>query len=172
MSFWSTPNLQIGNVVFDIPKALSLTQSYEFIGGVTRLRAGDGTQKTQAYWTRLKTVMNGEGFVSPAALGIDWTAPQTVKCANPLSLESSSNVQALPAARRSDIPPAALAWVDGFPVPTPVAMAGNVATATLVANASLYTFEYWPEISAFLTLSQANSRPDGKVSWTITAEEI
>lgn len=170
---WSTVKLEIGDVVIDVPKALSLSQSYEPIGGVNRMRTGSGRIVTQVYWTRLKTTLSGEGQISPAFWGVDWTSPQVMKCASPLSIESVSESCTLPAARRSDVAVVAYAWVDGFPVLVPVTVVVDTASVAPVVGSDRYTFEYWPELTVAMSNPQStHDRSNGKFSWTIVAEEI
>jgi hypothetical protein len=169
---WATPKFTIGGVPIEVPQSLSLTCAYEDQGGVQTLRMGSGRPLRKSYWTRVKMTVTCEGLVPAGLSGLDWTVPLTVQAPSPRSTYAVSNSIALPAARRSDAAPTALAWVDGYPRPTPVTLNGNTATAAPVANATGYTFAYHPEFSALVTKTESADRTNGTFSWNITAEEV
>lgn len=169
---WSAPNFKLGGIAVELQAAMEFDQTYEPVGGSSDLQMADGNVLRQTYWTRLKTTLNGSGIV-PHGLGmLDWTVPQTISCAAPLDVASATRTVTLPAGRRSDAAPRAYALVGGVYLATPVAMAGDVATATEVADADAYVFLYHPEFSAYVTRTQSFNRQASKHSWQVTAVEL
>ena len=169
---WATPGFSIGGVVIEVPASLALTQSYEDEGGVPTLRMGSGRPLRQKYWSRVKTVITCEGAVPAGLSGLDWTAPMTVQSPMPRSAYSATNSITLPANRRADVAPVALAWVRGYPHPTAVTLAGDTATAAAVADAAGYTFSYWPQFNALVVKTESSDRTASSFSWSVTAQEI
>lgn len=172
MSGWATKNFQVGNVVIELPQALQMSQSFEEFGGVSTLRMMNGAAIRQTNWRKLKTTITCEGMIPPGLHGLDWTQTNTVKCGVTRSISSTSNVIVIPGARRSDYLPTAKALLNGMWVDTPVSIATNTATCTVVPGAVSYMVEYYPELSMFLDPPQLTyDRTAGRYSWSITGEE-
>ena len=169
---WATPTFSIGGITVDVPQALELTQSLEDQGGVAKLRMGSGRLLPQKYWTRAKATLSGSGQVPQGLSALDWTAPQAVSLPYPLAITSATAAAAIPAARRSDVPVTAFAWVNGMPVPTPVTMTVNAAAATAVAGATGYTFLWTPAFTAMVTKTESVDRANRSQGFTLTLEEV
>ena len=170
---WATTDIQIGDVVIDLPQAMSVRHAYaDDEGGTVDLRAASGALKRRSYWTRITCTLEGEGYTDVGLSCLDWTQPQIVKCGSARSLQSPTNTATLPSARRTDAAVTALALVDGYPVLTPVTLAGDTATATPVAGAYAYTFSYYPQFLAYVKKPESVDRASGKRSWSVVAREI
>jgi hypothetical protein len=173
MTAWATPPFSIGGIPVDLPQAanLSLDQPAPS-AGFSDFRLGSGRPRRQARWTRIKASISFDGYLPDGLSDLDWTAPLTVQWPMPRSMSSATNTATLPAARRSDYPPEAIAWVDGYPRPTPVTLVGNAATAIAVSNASRYVFAWWPEFEALIIPSTSGDRTKGTFQTHIELEEV
>jgi len=172
---WTTRNFAIGTAIIEVPQALQFSQTYEEFGGVNTLRMADGSAVRQSNWSKLRTTLSGEGFVPPGLAGVAWKTQQTLKCGVKRSLQSPSNVIALPAARRTDAgyEPNGYALKDGMWLPSSVSVVTNTATVTAVTGATAYMVEYYPQFTAFIEPPQADfNRTTGTYRWTINAEEV
>ena len=169
----STVALEIGSVVIPGYASLGLEQVYEPLEGAAVLRATDGTAVKQTAWSKLRTVITGTGWIPEGLATIDWSVAQTMKGAAPRSVWSTSNVIAVPAARRSDVAVRGFGIVDGVPVETTVSMSGDTATLTTVSGATSYYALYWPEFQAFFSPPQQQIDVTGAaVRWRLVGEEV
>lgn len=169
------PDLTIDGLRLPLPIAGEIEQSYEFFGGYTLLRLGAGAAVHQEAWRRIRTTLSASGIAPPGLDGIEWSQPHTLGCVAARSIQSASNVITLPAARRSDAAP--YGWAvsaAGLLTPTPVALAGNVATLTVVAGAAGYQVAWYPllTIRAPAGPSVSYDAAGAVAGWQLTAEEV
>jgi hypothetical protein len=170
---WSTPPFRIGGIPIELPQAVNLSMDTPApSGGFTDLRMGSGAPRRIARWARIKSTISFDGYLPAGLSDLDWTIPQTVQYPMPRSAYSTTNEKELPANRRTDCPPEAVAWVGGFPRPTPVTMNVNMAVASPFSNATGYTFSWWPEFSALVTISESGDRTKGTFQYHIEIEEV
>lgn len=154
--------------------AHDLTQDYAEIGASGILRLGAGAALKQTLWTRLSTRVSGRGGTPPALTDIDWRYAFVLHCVSPRALVSAGLVFALPAARRVDLAPCAVAIVDDRLVPTALALAGDTATVTAVPGASGYRVLYWPVLSVVAVSRPAETGEPYSASygWELEAQEV
>jgi hypothetical protein len=166
------PNLIIGGVTIPRLAALELTQEYGETASRAQHRMGDGSLVVQENWARLTTRISGSGWI-PAAFGsIDWSADIVIKCIAPEAVQGATTSLTVPAARRDDVSPWAVAIVDGREVKTSISMAGNVATLGAVSGASLYIVRYYPMFTARAVIPPRQLNTSGaSYGWTLEAEE-
>lgn len=138
------PDLVINGIVFPVPAAGRITQTYSPIGGVSSRRAASGRLIVQETWRRLATQISAEGWVPAALDGIDWSEPLTIGCIAARARQSATPAIAIPAARRTDAPPYGFGVVEHRLIPTAVSVAADVATLTPVAGATAYKVLYYP----------------------------
>ena len=173
MTSWSTPPFRIGGIPVELPQAANLSVDMPAPqGGYTDIRLGSGMPRRKVRWTRLKATVSFDGYLPAGLSDLDWTVPQTVQLPVPRSVYHTTNEATLPSKRRTDCPPEAVAWVDGFPRPTPVTMGGDNAVASPFSNATGYTFSWWPEFSALVTISESGDRTKGTFQYRIEIEEV
>jgi hypothetical protein len=169
---WATKPFRIAGIPVEVPSALALTEAWSDQGGVAVKRMASGRDATAAYWTRKQLEISGEGQ-APAGLDlIDWTQPQWVECAAPLSLPFAGLSAELPRARRTDCPVTVTALVDGGSVRINPGMEGDMATLGPVEGAYGYEVGFTPRFRALLTRTLSVDRSTGAHSWKITAEEL
>jgi hypothetical protein len=159
--------------VVQVEASTSLSQQYSPIGGyyVHRFMNGDGFK--QSNWKRTTTTITGNGYIADAMDGLDWDLPVEVWCIGERSLESTSNVIALPL-YREDAPVTGFAIVGGRITPSTVEVdVDGIATIAVVTGATRYKVIYFPILTVFM------EEPDRGVdyhesdfSWTLRAEEI
>lgn len=170
------PDLSINGLLMPLHVGAQATQEYEDFGGFTAtpLRFADGAGLVQEAWRRVRTSIVASGVVPPGLYGIDWSAPVTLGCIAARSIQSASNVITIPVARRTDAAPYGFAiTAAGLFKPTPVGLAGNVATLGAVAGAIGYQVLWHPLLTV---LAPAGPRlswdAQGAVSgWQLVAEE-
>ncbi|MTD34100.1 hypothetical protein [Paludibacterium denitrificans] len=75
--------LMLDGVPIPILAGLDLSQSYEEIGGKTLLRTRSGKAVSQARWKRLKTTVQGGGWIPAPLAGLDTAVPHTLDCIVP-----------------------------------------------------------------------------------------
>ncbi len=174
-SVWNTPPLIVAGISIDVHQSLSLTQTYEVVGGQATRRMASGLAIRQTYWLRLKSTISGQGILPPGLDAIDNTQPQEVSCAVKRSITSTSNTILLPSARRTDslATPEGFANVNGIWKRTSIAIDGNnIATLTAINGASAYMVQYFPKITGFLDIKTSTERTASQMSWEITIEEV
>jgi hypothetical protein len=173
----SFPDLIIGDIRIPRKACHTISQSYDQVGGTSLLRLGNGTGIIQsAAWGKLRTTLNCSGWAGPGLSGIDWqdSAGVTIACIEPRGLTSSSNIIALPAARRTDEPVLGFAVVGNELVLTPVDVEDDVATLTIVAGATAYKAEWLPLINCFVDggIKESYDSQSNQYSFTLEGEEL
>lgn len=146
--------------------AVGLSQTYNNTRKFA-VRTMDGTLKTQKNYTKIRTTISGQGWMLTGWEGLNLDSSLTLSCAEPVTIQSLSNVITIPAARRADEAPRGFAVVSGELVETAVNVVGNDATLTVVSGASHYIVGYYPEFSASVEIEQT-----GRQGWTLTAQEV
>lgn len=165
-------NIKIDSIEIGFDAANTLNQTYEDLGGRSLRRKLDGTAHLQTAWSKVRTVITGQGDVPEGLDGLDYTTTHTLYCAAPRSIASASNVITLPATRRSDWAPHGYAIVDGRQVRTAVSIATNTATLTTVSGATGYVCAYYPTLTVYLDPPRKTFAGRGPViGWELTAEE-
>lgn len=140
------PDLTINGIVFPVPSAGEIEQTYTDVGGFSNRRLASGALLYQERWRKVESSITGSGWIPAALASIDWTAQITVGCIATRALQSLGRVFNLPAGRRLDAAPYGFAHVGHRLAPTAVALAGNVATLAEVAGATAYSIHYYPVI--------------------------
>jgi len=174
----SSPNyFELGGVALPLSSGLTIDQSYENLSATTYppIRMANGDAKVQTAWSaKLKTVISGKGWRSSPFDGLDFGQALLMKCTAPKTIASASNAIALPSARRTDsyFLPHGYAVVDGIDVDSPVNVAGDTATVTVVSGATSYGVHYYPELTVFAQHSTGASLFGAEFDWQILAEEI
>lgn len=173
----SFKTLKIGSLEIPVRSAIDADQSYTAIGGETVLRTISGAGIRQETWKRIRTTINGGGWLPAGLAAIDTTVSVDVACIAPQARVADVNRQAtLPAARRSDAghTPWAFALLpDGGLANTTLGIAGNVATAGAVAGATGYLIHYFPLLHCWINRpTQSFSVAAGSHTWEIIAEEV
>lgn len=168
----SVPTLKIAGIEISMHE-FPARQTYRDLGGLAFHRMANGAAISQQHWRKLGIGISGDGWAPPALLGVDWSAPVVVSCIAPRSVASATINATLPAARRSDAAPYAMALVSGKLVPTPMSLVGAAATATAVSGASGYRFFYYPELTCYALngVEESMDAVSASFSWSIDAEE-
>lgn len=167
--------LEIGAVRVAVESSDAISQSYEGIGGVATIRLLNGGAVRQRNWRKLRTrVTVSDARWLPAIQALDLDAVHVLKCLAPRSVSSTVPAITLPAARRADVAPwGAAVMPDGFSVPTPSTLAGNVLTLTAVDGALGYVAFYVPQLSVLITgLTESFDVRGAVASWDLTCEEV
>lgn len=169
----SMPDLIIGGVTIPRLAGLELTQEYGDVVSEAWHRMGSGTLEVQENWAKRSTTISGSGWI-PAAFGsIDFSADLVIQCIALEAVQGAGNVLTVPAARRTDVAPYGFALVAGREVPTPLVMAGDVATLTAVTGAELYLVKYYPTITCRAKRPRRGaSRNNATYTWSLEAEEV
>lgn len=170
-------SLLIGGLVIPDLAALDLQQTYDPIGGETTLRTLTGAGIKQMTWAKLRTTIQGGGWMPHGLTGLDYSQQLAVACIVPRGIVCNGSRQAtLPAARRADAgyEPWGLALMpDGSAQVSAASLAGNVATVTAVTNAIAYQALYHPLLTCWVTRpSETGTRGDATYAWQISAEEV
>lgn len=170
-------SLLIGALTIPDLAALDLQQTYEPIGGESTLRTIAGTGIKQMTWQKLRTTIQGGGWLPPGLGSLDYSQQLAVACIVPRAIACDGSRQAtLPAARRADVgyTPWGLAIMpDGSSQVSPASLAGNVATVTAVTNAIAYQALYHPLLTCWVNRpSETGTRGDATYAWQLTAEEV
>lgn len=166
--------LEIGGHILPLHAGHRIVQTYEEIGGRALLRFADGSGLVQSSWTRLKTVIQGEGSRPPGMAMLPTGTPLIMKCAGERTIVGGTSI-VLPAARRADAgsTPSAYAQLGQVAIETAMSLAGDTATLTPVAGAELYWVRYYPQISVYCeTVRDQVDVLGGVFGWTLTAEEV
>lgn len=169
------PSLTINGIALPLRVGGEIVQVYEDFGGFSLLRLGLGAAVHQEAWRRVRTTLSATGIVPPGLAAIDWTAAIALGCVGPRSIQSATNVIALPGVRRTDAPPYGFA-IDavGRLLPTAVNMAADTATLTALSGAIGYQVLWYPVLTVHAP-SGVRVRFDaaGSVAgWELTAEEV
>lgn len=175
----STQNyFELGGIAIPYEAHLDISQTYDVLQASTwpPIRMMDGAAKLQTAWgNKLKTTINGNGWMPAAWDGLDYTQPMLLKCAGGRVIGSQSNAISIPSARRSETfyAPHGYAIVGGKKVESPVNMAGDTATVTVVASATGYGVIYYPELTVYAKASQTDiNLATAEFGWQIEAEEV
>lgn len=164
-----------GTVTVTLEPSLSigLRQDYRPIEAATLHRMADGTGLKQSRWSKLATTLSGDEVLPVSLEALDYSSPMAIWCVQPRRLSSVSAVIALPAARRTDVPPYGFALVSGRLVPVDVAVVGDVATLDTVAGASGYALYYHPILTVYAVRpTESGDIRNARYGWELTAEEV
>lgn len=167
--------LILGGAVVPLHAALGLRQTYEPIGGSVVLRMQSGAALKQRHWRKLRTSIQGDGWMPPGLVDLDYDGPLLLSCVKPRSIVTPATVATIPSARRSDAgyQPRGWALVGEQWIDTAVAMNVDEATLTPVVGASQYKVDYYPE---FMVVTEGPQEEGdlGSASyrWTLVAEEV
>lgn len=166
--------LEIGGLVIPVEAAGDIEQTFESIGGSALSRMMDGAAKKQTHWRKLATRISGSGWAPPGLAGLDYSSQLVLKSCASRAVESTSNVIAVPAARRTDsgYAPTGFAVVGGRYVSTTLSLVSNTATLAAVSGAQAYGVRYWPQLTVYAEFSESNRAMGASWSWQITAEEV
>lgn len=170
----SLPALKIAGIEIPV-EVFPVSQTYRRLEGAKVHRMLNGAALKQQHWGKLATSINGDGWAPPALAGVDWSVPVEVACVQPRAIHSATNVATIPAARRADLTEnvTAAAVVGGELVETPVAVVTNTATATAVAGATSYVFNYYPKFNAYSSGPEESLDMErAAYRWSITLEEV
>lgn len=168
-------DLELGGLVVPGVARYTFSQTYETFGGETLLRCASGRGIKQRGWIKLRTQLDGEGWIPEGLTALDYTSQLNLKCVAPRGVMGVgiSNVITIPSARRSDIDPRGYGIVNGNRVFSTTTMAGDVATVASVINATGYLVEYWPELTVYAKEPDTRFTEANKTySWSLTAEEV
>lgn len=167
---------ELGGVVVPVQAAGDVEMDFEDFGGFTwpPLRTLNGTALYQEHWRKLRVRAAGSGIVPAGLAGLDYKAQHTLKSCATRAIQTVSNVITVPAARRTDIgyAPTGFAVVDGRYRATAIALVGDVATLTVVAGASGYGVNYFPQLTVHAHFKHGGGSAGARHSWTIEAEEV
>lgn len=166
--------LVIGGIEIPIRASHQLSQNYTPIQAVSRARMMNGSLTQQSAWRgKLLTEISGDGLVPSGLQLIDWSQPVIIKCIAERAVTSSSNVIPVHANRRSDYGVRGRALVGTKLVDTPVSVTGDVATLTVVSDATAYQAYYWPEITCYSDgPEETRGARTADYGWSLIAEEI
>ncbi len=168
-------NLIIGGIEVPVMAGLSLRQTYDPIGGSSVLRMQSGAAVKQTHWRRWRTSIQADGWIPPGLDALDYSQALQLACVATRSIMTAVLVVELPAARRSDAGYAPRAWAlvgEGWQS-TAIAMAGDEATITPVADASRYKVDYYPLMTVFTDGPSEDVDASGAAfRWSLTAEEV
>lgn len=166
--------LTLDTIQIPILEASSYSETIERVGGFVLLRTVLGSAKRQHNWAKHRITISGTGPLPSSLLELDHTVSHTLKLATPVSINSLSNVIALPSARRSDVAVEGYAYtdVDGYLVETPVMVTVDTATLTVVPGAVGYKAVYWPQFTVFVDPPGLSADRRGfDYQWTMNCEE-
>ena len=79
----SFKTLKIGTLEIPVRSAIDADQSYTEIGGETVLRTISGAGIRQETWKRIRTTINGSGWLPAGLAAIDTTVSVDVACIAP-----------------------------------------------------------------------------------------
>lgn len=163
---------ELGGVEIPLEANINFKQTYGDVQTKTIHRMISGKGEPQSTFSKLKTTLTGEGYSVHGLDGLDYDDPNglTLKCAEPKSIGSASNIIILPAERRSDsgYEPRGGAIVNNRIVWTGInSVSVNQYTVETHPNATSYIVLYYPEITVIA------NRPDslGGLRWRIECEQ-
>jgi len=165
--------LVVGGIEIPLNASHTLGQTYAPIQSVARRRMMDGSLIQQTAWSgKLSTNINGVGVMPAGLQMIDFSSTVTIKCVAERVVSSASNVIDIPSARRTDYAPEGRALLDGVWQSTPVVMATDQATLTVVVGATQYQAIYWPELICYCDPpTETRGARNADYGWSFSAEE-
>lgn len=168
--------LTIGALQIPILEAASYSETIEKVGGFVLLRTVLGSALRQCNWVKHRISIAGGGSLPASLLEINHTVTHVLKLAAPQTIQSTSNIIAIPAARRADVPLEAYAVmdVDDFLIEANiVSLVVNTVTITAVPGAVAYRVNYWPQFTVFVDPPGTNvNRRESEHQWTMECEEV
>ncbi len=169
------PTLVIGSLVMPARSVLGLRVEYEDLAARTDRRTAAGALNRRTAWSgKLRALVSGDGWAPVGLALLDLDSSYSVALPHQRSVSGATTTIVLPATRRSGgiYAPVAFAVVDGELVETSISIATNTATLGAVTGAETYRVDYYPQITAFLTVEQESLDGDrARHSWRLTAEE-
>lgn len=168
----NAPMFQIGGLVCPLLSHLDFTQSYEQLAARVTLRAASGAGFRQTRWTRLKTTLQGGGWLPAGLSALDLSQPLELWCAAPRAIASPAASIALPAFRQDMAVFGVAVLAGGESVETPVTVAGASANLEPVAGAVGYQISYWPVLTVFAELTESGDLAAGNYQWSLSCEEV
>lgn len=154
---------------------LEITQSYDWDEPVSETRMVDGAaRQQQSYAAKLVTTVRGRNGLMPVGLSdLDYSQPMLLSCIRLMGATSTSRLIAITPNRRSDpgSDPIGFARVGRTWVPTPCAMAGDIAQLDAVAGATLYQVKWLPEFLAYIRRPREDGSVGRPFEWSFTARE-
>lgn len=162
---------KLGGVEIPLEANIGFKQTYSDVQKKTIHRMMDGTAAPQGTFSKLKTALTGSGYSVHGLDGLDYSAALTLKCAEPRSIGSASNVIVIPSERRSDAgyEPMGIAIINNRRVFTGIASVSvNQYTVETRAGATAYQVAYYPQLEVIAHRPESQ----GGLTWRIEAEEV
>lgn len=166
----SQPPLMLGGVAVHHLLAGGAAETQEPIGGSTTLRLSNGAAVKMTHWQKMAGSISGEGFWPPGLDGLDYSQPLELRSTKVRTHQAASTVITLQGTPRPDKAPWGYAVVGRALVPTPVSMAGNVATLAAVPGATAYQVN-WQPVYVVMCNPPAESQQGSSRSWSLAWEE-
>lgn len=174
--------LEIGSIVVPSESLGEFEQTYTELAQTFFRRTADGTGVLRSIGnTKLRTVINGVGWIPSALENIDRSTTHVIRCAMTRTASSGSTTVTLPAARRSDAghQPIGFALVGDQLVSSVITNLADInsavtndATLTAIAGASGYRVHYFPEITAAIVSAECQGTGGASFNWSFEAEEV
>ncbi|MET0047472.1 MAG: hypothetical protein ABW066_06795 [Sedimenticola sp.] len=156
----------------------TIEQTYEDVSRSTTHEMGDGSLIKQTYvgaGKKLRTTISGsEAWVPPCFGGLDFDAPQLLKCSTPRAIHGAGRIITVPAARRSDAgyTPKGYAIKNDVVIETGVeSIVGDTVTLDTVTGAEGYVVHYWPEITVYATFTETGDQASAHYGWQLVCRE-
>ena len=153
--------------------SLSFNQAYSSKRVSTDHQMGDGGTIRQTLIgteNKLRTQINGWGWMPLNLAGLDYSQPMLLKCFDPRIVAGASETITLPAARRSDAgyTPIGYAMVGDEEILTTIDnITDDVATLVTMPGATSYHVQYVPEITVLATLTENYQSEPDRYYWTL-----
>ncbi|MCP4342122.1 MAG: hypothetical protein GY799_25370 [Desulfobulbaceae bacterium] len=165
--------LTIGGIPYGSRETIDLAQSYSTVeGGRRYVRTADGKLITQCFWSKLKTIISGGGWIPPGMDSLEEGADYAVKCLVPRTVSSATVAVTIPAGRRSDIDLDYTAMVDDTCTAGTASIATNDVTFTAPVGAQSYRVGYVPELTMRLVKKTMSGQAwSANWAWTLEFEE-
>lgn len=166
--------IKIGTLEIPLVAGFDVNIDYPKILAKNILRTKNGTGIMASRWEKLRVVISGSGWLPDGLDSIDENAQVDIHSTAWLSTASTSNIITIPRAFRIDeFTPRGTAIVNGDMVETPVVIAAQQATLTVVPGATQYHVLYCPIVTSFIALIDRKFDVKAHVwNWSIEAEEI
>ncbi|WP_141111184.1 hypothetical protein [Chromobacterium haemolyticum] len=168
----NAPMFQIGGLVCPLLSHLDFTQNYEQLASRVTLRSASGAGFRQTRWTRLKTSLQGGGWLPAGLSALDLSQPLELWCASPRAIASPAASIALPAHRQDMGVYGFAVLAGGETVETVVEVSGAVAILAPVPGVVGYQVSYWPVLTVFAELTETGDLAAGNFQWTLNCEEV